>query len=85
MVQAETSQERPIVNLCVGKMAPEASRRSKRQEPTHVPCRVLELPQAEPPRCLQDHWVGVIVGVGRIHHPADRELLLVLDRRRRMG
>jgi hypothetical protein len=36
----------------------------------------MELPQAEPPRCLQAHWVGVTEDVSRLHQPANRELLM---------
>jgi hypothetical protein len=36
----------------------------------------MELPQAKPSRCLQAHLVSVTVDVGRMHQPADRELLL---------
>ena len=35
----------------------------------------MELPQAEPPRCLQAYVVAVTEGVDRLHQPADRELL----------
>jgi len=35
----------------------------------------MELPQAEPPRYRQAPWVSVTEGAGRIHQPADRELL----------
>src|SRR2546426_1341173 len=46
-------------------------RRSKRQAPIYVSRNAIDLPQAEPPKCLQTCLVDVIVGVGRTNYPAD--------------
>src|SRR5262249_40885622 len=50
-------------------------RRSARQQRPPAPCSAMELPQAEPPRCLQASLAGVTVGVSWMHQPPDRELL----------
>jgi hypothetical protein len=75
VVQAGTWQERPIVNLCGRKRAPAGVYKECTARANLVPWSVMERPQAAPPRCLQAYAVAVTEGAGRMHQPADRELL----------